>query len=381
VLLRALAGGKTFITMLAFLATAAIAHGSFGQGSDTNGVPGSLLSHLKTGVNVTRWFCYTGGDTSRFGNYLGPDDFATFKRLNVQFVRLCIAPEVIDQNGTPDATALPFIDKAIDKFQDAGIAVIWDLHDNGRLGLDKSGQDNSSFVSFWQAIAQHYKGRYERSAVFELVNEPQFNNGNAQVWYDLQRQTVRAVREVDPRRTILVSPVAWSGIDALAKMEVLPERNLIYTFHCYDPFFFTHQGAEWVGEWPKMLKSVPFPSSVESVDSILEQNDAKYRSSLMDYGRAHYDDAYLLARVSKATDWGHQHHVPMLFGEFGSYPKVSPPDSRARWFEGMRAAIDKTGVANSIWGYDDAMGLGRRVNTDGTLWRDPVTLRSFYHVQ
>jgi aryl-phospho-beta-D-glucosidase BglC (GH1 family) len=363
--------------MLPILAVLAIA-----QTADSNGVPRALISKLTTGVNVTRWFCYMqgGNEADHFEHYLTDADFATFKKLKVRFVRLCISPDVIDRNGTPDPAVLPYIDRAIGRFTKAGMAVLWDLHDNGQLHLDVSKHDNSSFPAFWQAIAEHYKGRYRDSLVFELLNEPQFVL-NPYTWYALQEDTVKAVRRVDPSRTIMVTSNAWSGIDNFVRMVPLGERNLIYTYHCYDPFFFTHQGAEWTGEWPARLKSVPFPSSPEAVLPILDENDAKYRMSLIQYGGQHYDAAYLESRLKLAAEFAKKNRVPVVLGEFGAYPKVSPPDSRARWFEAMRSAIDRLKVPNALWGYDDALGLGRRAQPDGTLWLDPVTLKSFFGVK
>ncbi|HWD41813.1 MAG TPA: cellulase family glycosylhydrolase [Fimbriimonas sp.] len=347
--------------------------------SDSNGVPAALLDKFKTGVNVTRWFCYLapGDHADHYRTYLTDADFAAFKRLGVGFVRLCISPDAVYRNGSPDAACLTAIDKALDRFAAAHIAVVWDLHDNGQLKLDAPGQDNAGFVSFWKALAEHYRGKREHEIVFELVNEPVFQN-NPEVWYDLQEKTVKAVRGVDPKRTVMVSATSWSGIDTLARFKPLEESNLIYSFHCYDPFFFTHQGAEWVGEYPQKLKSVPFPSSPEAVAAILPQNDEKYRGALERYGKQRYDDAYLLGRLKLCTDWAASHHVPVVLGEFGAYPKVSPPESRARWFQGMRKAIHTLHLANAIWGYDDGLGLGRTIDSDGTLHLDPVTLRSFY---
>ena len=46
------------------------------------------------------------------------------------------------------------------------------------------------------------------------------------------------------------------------------------------------------------------------------------------------------------------------------------------------AAVDPTlKLPNSIWGYDEGLGLGRAVGADGSLWMDPVTLSHFYGVQ
>ena len=348
---------------------------------DSNGVPKELLSKLTTGVNVTRWFCYLGqGDQdAHFSNYLEDADYKNFAKLGVKFVRLCISPDMIYSGGKP-SDKLAKIDAGLDKLFRHHLAVIWDLHDNGQLGLDKPGQDNSGLVSFWSAIADHYKGSHYSDLVFEVVNEPVFKD-NPDDWYRLQSNAVQAIRKQDPDRTIMVSPTYWSSIDTLVKMSVIPATNLIYTVHCYDPFFFTHQGAEWIDEIPKNLTAVPFPSSPEAVEKILPKNAPKYAGTLEDYGKHRYDAAYLLSRLKIATDWGANHHVPILLGEFGAYPKVSPPDSRARWFDGMRSAISSLKLPNSIWGYDEGLGLGRNVNQDGSLWLDPITVSHFYGVQ
>jgi aryl-phospho-beta-D-glucosidase BglC (GH1 family) len=196
------------------LATASIAAA---QPKDANGVPRPILNKLTRGVNITRWFCYREAGTNgvQLRNYLHPLDFASFKDLGVKFVRLCISPDVIYRDGKPDLVNLAEVDRGIDRLNRAGLLVLWDLHDNGQLKLDQPAKDNTGFVTFWQAIAEHYKGKKLNSVVFELVNEPTFQT-NREVWYALQERTLRAVRAIDPKRTIMVSPEQWSGVDALA---------------------------------------------------------------------------------------------------------------------------------------------------------------------
>ncbi|HVT11029.1 MAG TPA: cellulase family glycosylhydrolase [Fimbriimonadaceae bacterium] len=346
------------------------------QGS--NGVPERLLSKLETGVNVTRWFCYLGSplDPAHLKSYLNDQDFANFKRLSVGFVRLCISPEAIYDDGGLNSTTLPYLDAALTRFEKAGIAVIWDLHDNGQLKLDQPGHDNSEFVRFWEATAKHYKGKQEDQLVFEILNEPVFMK-NPAVWYALQKETVAAIRKADPKRTIMATSTSWSNIDTFVKMEPLAESNLVYTFHCYDPFIFTHQGASWVGDFPKLLKHIPFPSSPEAVSAILDEEPEPLRASVVDYGKQRFGADALKARIQAASDWGKVHHVPVVLGEFGAYPLVSPVESRGRWFEAMRRAVDDLKMPNAIWGYDDALGLGRTTE-GGSVKLDPVSLKSFY---
>jgi endoglucanase len=362
---------------LSLMLSAALALSGSGQAAN-NGVPESLWRHFTTGVNITRWFCYQPNyDANHLTTYLVPADYDRFKRLHLGFVRLCLSPEAVYDNGALNTTNAPYLDSALTNLTSANLAVLFDLHDNGQLKLDDPGKDNTAFVNFWVDVAKHYKGKFERTVVFELVNEPQFNK-NPDVWYALQQQTVDAIRAVDPARTVMVSGTSWSGIDTLASMTKLPEKNLIYTYHCYDPFFFTHQGASWVGEYPGKFKDVPFPSSPEAVAAMLNEVDQKYWPALKDYGEKRYGQAYLQERLAKAQDWAKAHDVPVVLGEFGSYPPVAPRASRIRWFAAMRQTIESEHVAASVWGYDDAMGLGRRLLPDGALWLDPVTIANLY---
>ena len=344
----------------------------------TNGVPAPLLAKLDRGVNVTRWFCYQGGPGTpeHFRTYLKPADLDEFHRLGIHFVRLCLAPETVDDAGKPRAAAMPSVDAAAERLEKAGLAVVLDLHDNGQLKLDTTG-DGPAFTTFWEGMARRYRGKGYRDLVFELLNEPVFEK-NPEAWWALQRRTVAAIRAIDPRRTILVTGTGYGGIEPLTKLPVLPERNLVYSFHCYDPFWFTHQGATWAGEAPKEIKGLEFPANPANADDVASRMTKPYDGWVRDYGQSHDGGPYLLGRLKIASDWGRAHGVPVVMGEFGAYPPVSPPESRARWFMAMRGAIAALRLPNCLWGYDDGFGLGRTVAPDGTIRVDELTVGNLY---
>jgi aryl-phospho-beta-D-glucosidase BglC (GH1 family) len=347
--------------------------------AQTNAVPVKLLNKLTNGVNVTRWFCYQGPtvDPKHFDTYWKEADFAALKRLKVNFVRLCLSPDYVYQNGQPNPAVLPAVDRALARLEKAGLAVIFDLHDNGQLKLDAPGQNNEGLVSFWQAIAKRYRGKQTTNLVFEIVNEPVFQR-NPEVWYALHRRTVDAIRKVDPKRTIMATATSWSGIDAFASMKPLTATNIIYTYHCYDPFLFTHQGATWAGDQVKSIKQLPFPSSPEAVAKIIDGIPENYQKDVRWYGEQKYDEAYLKSRIALAENWGKRNRVPVLLGEFGAYPPESPVDSRGCWFAAMRRVLDGSKVRRAIWGYDDGLGLGRVIGKTGLVEVDSVTTRWFY---
>ncbi len=350
------------------------------QAVPSGGVPGALLRKMGRGANVTRWFCYQGGydDAGHLANYLGAQDAANFRRLGITWVRLCLAPEAVyGEGGAPKAKTMPYVDRATEWFARQGMAVLLDLHDNGQLKLDAPGRKDEDFLAFWRAMALRYKGKgYDRIA-FELVNEPVFGK-NPGDWTRMQDRAVDAIRAADPKRTVMVSGTGWSGRDTMLAMKPLPRTNLLYTFHCYEPFWFTHQGATWAGDAVKTMSGVPFPSSPEAVEPVALRTPKPYDDYLRDYGRQRWDTAKLREWLGAASAWGRANRVPVVLGEFGAYPPVSPPDSRERWYAAFRAAVRESGLPNAIWGYDDGFGLGRSVAGDGTVRLDPMVQRVFY---
>ena len=342
-------------------------------------VPRALLARMGRGVNVTRWFCYQPNytDPARMGGYLNAQDAANFRRLGVTWVRLCLSPDaVFGPKGTLKPEVLPYLDRAVAWFHGRNMAVLLDLHDNGQLKLDAPGRSDADFLAFWRAMAGRYRGKgYDRTA-FELVNEPVFEK-NPEAWARMQSRAVTAIRAVDPKRTIMVSGTKWSGRDTLLAMKPLAQRNLLYTFHCYEPFWFTHQGTIWAGDAPKGMRGVPFPATPENIEPAAQGTPKPYDDYLRDLARKRQGAAFLRDWIGSAAAWGRKNRVPVVLGEFGAYPPNSPPDSRERWFAAMRGAIRASGLPNSIWGYDDGFGLGRSVE-GGKVKVDEMVARVFY---
>ncbi|MBX3029673.1 MAG: cellulase family glycosylhydrolase, partial [Chloroflexi bacterium] len=81
------------------------------------------------------------------------------------------------------------------------------------------------------------------------LNEP---NGalDAELWNAMIERAVARIRETDPDRWIVVGPVDWNAIGALPSLELPDDDRLVLTVHYYDPFEFTHQGADWVDPSP-----------------------------------------------------------------------------------------------------------------------------------
>lgn len=89
------------------------------------------------------------------------------------------------------------------------------------------------FLSLWRALATRYRGRNVLAA-YELLNEPDTQQGSPDVLVTLQRKALAEIRQVDPDKVIVVSGDSFSNATSLGDGNVLAERNLIYTFHFYE---------------------------------------------------------------------------------------------------------------------------------------------------
>ena len=53
------------------------------------------------------------------------------------------------------------------------------------------------------------------------------------------------IREDNPERVVLIGTAEYGGLGGLSKLQLPNDENIIVTVHYYNPFSFTHQGAEW----------------------------------------------------------------------------------------------------------------------------------------
>jgi endoglucanase len=347
-------------------------------GVAANGVPLRRLERLAAGANVCRWFRFPRNETDDFlANHI-PDSEAEFMaRLGLRHVRLCVAPKVIMDaaTGAVREDRARLLEAALRKFHRAGLLVMVDIHNEDRAAeLDPAWQE--AFTRFWSALASRLAPFDPDLTMLELINEPVFDKREGE-WTVLQARLAAAIRRSAPDHTLVTSGPNWGGIDGLKKIEPLPDRNVVYSFHCYDPFPFTHQGATWSSEAVKPLRGVPYPSSPEAVAPLLPSLEAHPASKAMleKYGREQWNKERLAARFRQGIEWGARHGVPLYCGEFGVFPNHARPEHRANWFRDFGAVLAENRIGWGVWGWDEGFGLGRRM-VDGKPVIDTVVARA-----
>jgi hypothetical protein len=82
-----------------------------------------------------------------------------------------------------------------------------------------------------------------------------------------------AARAAAPHFTLVATGACGSmvrGLDALDPAPLQRFQPLLFTFHFYEPYLFSHQGAPWLHEPVyRALNGLPWPGSAGTLDATL----------------------------------------------------------------------------------------------------------------
>ncbi|HEX3249857.1 MAG TPA: cellulase family glycosylhydrolase [Pyrinomonadaceae bacterium] len=333
------------------------------------------FARLRRGVNLSHWFSQAPNYTKeRLETHTTAQDIALIKSMGFDHVRFPIEPAPL-LSETPDpsilnSTYLQYVDRALDMILAAGLAVVIDIHpsDEFKLRLNRDERGVEAFAQFWRAFATHLSKRDPEFVFLEVINEPMVEDGYR--WYGIQGKLIAAIRSAAPNHTIIASGHRWSGLSEMLFLEPYSDANIIYNFHFYEPFAFTHQGATWAGPNLPFYKNVPYPSSPEAVKVLLDAiQDEPARYNLLRYGEDNWNAARIDRELGFAAAWATKRHVYITCNEFGAFRKFSRAADRVAWVHDMRVGLEKHGIGWTMWDY--AGGFAAVNKTNGQAQKDP----------
>ena len=221
------------------------------------------------------------------------------------------------------------IDWVIEQSQQNDLAVILNVHHYEELVQDVSGHQDR-LAGLWSQIAERYQSEPTTSVYFEILNEPNTNLTES-LWPGVMQLSLDAIRETNADRQVIVGGAnwnSWRGLQALS----LPsdDQNLIGTFHYYDPFEFTHQGAEWVNGSNEWLGT--------------------------EWTGTNRDVLSIRRAFQLVEEWGIENDRPVFLGEFGAY-RFGDLESRSAWTETIVEEASSAGLPWSYWEFAAGFGV------------------------
>lgn len=215
------------------------------------------------------------------------------------------------------------------------LVVILDLHHFVEI-MEEPEVYKDCFLRIWEQLAQRYEN-YSEKLVFELLNEPT-KNLNPNIWNEYLNEAIKIIRKTNKNRLIIIGSANFSSLDSLEYLTLPKDKNLMATFHFYEPNEFTFQGNIYHPGFEN-LRNIPWKGTNLEVQ-------------------------YIEDRFSIVKKWSDKNNIRVFLGEFGAN-KNAPEQYRILWTSHVRKTAEGMGFAWGYWELCSAFGI---YDTKTFLW-------------
>ncbi|WP_300391490.1 glycoside hydrolase family 5 protein [Henriciella sp.] len=271
-----------------------------------------------------------------WGYTVRKEDLVRLKEAGFDTVRLPIKWSAHASDKKPytiDPAFMARIKEITGWADEIGLQILIDVHHYSAL-MKKPDAHRARLGAIWRQIAEAFEGAPD-TVIFELINEPN-DRMTVRKTDAINRELLAIVREKHPDRWVVVGSAGWGGLDALLKSRPPEDDRIILTFHSYEPYNFTHQGASFADDPPPV--------------------GTRWGSN---------EDRDLMALgADMAAEFARDQGRPILLGEFGVYEDV-PLDQRVAWTRAMREFAEERNIGWCYWDYATTF---RAYNPERETW-------------
>ena len=259
--------------------------------------------------------------------------FQLIKDAGFNSIRLPVCWPAHAENTPPytiDPNFFNRADWAINCALSRKMPIIVNMHHYTELNTDPNAHKDR-FMALWGQIAGHYKD-YPNMLLFEPLNEPADKLG-IQEWNAILKEVLTVIRKSNPNRILVIGPGNYNSVYKINDLD-LPkdDRNIIVTFHYYEPYKFSFQGAPWLaGLDSNSWLGTKWTGTVEQKQRVAKD----------------FDDA---------GKWGKENNRPIYLGEFGTYEKADM-ESRILWTRCVAETAIERGFSSTYWEFCSVFGL------------------------
>ncbi len=364
---------------------------------------------MKRGLNLDIWVTWPEEERwsdpkmllpyPEWRQHLDATDLDALKAAGFDFLRMPVdpAPFLSDRSANFRDHLVRSVVESARMINEAGLKVVVDMHlipGGGQRGpgMGEVMGDAAMFdryVELVRTMARALSKEDPGQVALELMNEPVIDceGEGTNLWPERLQRLYAAARSSATRLTIVLSGACWASADALAAVDAkaIPDDNVIWTFHSYEPFLLTTQGATWAGDFIRYVTGLPYPlytAPRSELDAVLETIRQRIRDeaplarragmlayldeqvALLDTREKH--DALLERPFAKVAQWAERNGIEpenILLGEFGMIrqeygnPSIVPGKERAAYVKDMIGHAERHGFSWAIWDYGGAFGV------------------------
>ena len=372
----------------------------------TAGIAASPPLRLRRGINTWPWFSLTREFPAPRTDYDWPafqpqrpvptaQDLRRLRQAGFDFIRLPVDPgPFLAAAADRRAGLMAMLGDAVTLAVAADLSVLVNLQANGathfwtpeRMAGSREAPAFGQFLDFTRQVARLLRPFDSARVALEPVNEPPQACAESE-WPLVQQALLAAARAENLGLTLVATGACGSMIAGLQALDPAPLKALaplLFTFHFYEPYLFSHQGAPWMREPVyRSLNHVPWPGDSGGLEATLAATRARMAQDLVTpvadkaaamretekllgvYFEARPDIRFIQQYFGMVTQWAKAHDIPMnqmLLGEFGAlrsgprYVAADKPDA-ARYIRDVRLTAEAAGLPWAFWNLFDGFGI------------------------
>ena len=322
---------------------------------------------IKRGTNLSHWLSQSEERGEARLLHIQEDDFARLDSLGFDFVRIPIDEvQFWDEAGNKLPEGWNLLTFALDQCIKHHLRAIVDLHiirshyfnavnegganANTLFTSEKSQQD---LINMWYQLSDALKGYSNDSVAYEFMNEPVAEEHEQ--WNALIAKVHKALREREPQRTLVIGSNLWQGYQTIQYLKV-PEgdKNIILSFHYYNPMILTHYGAWWTPLRDYKGK-VNYPGVLVSKEDYEAAPDS-LKPELEEYTKEEWNIDKIRADFADAIAAAKKYDLQLFCGEWGVYEPVDR-ELAYKWTKDMLTVFKENNIAWTTWCYDADFGF------------------------
>ena len=327
------------------------------------GIGGWLTNYKRFNVlPLDRRLCLTIGDMEHFATYITEDDIKYISELGMDHIRLGFDQIVFEESPYNYREVIfEHIDNFISWCKKYNLNVVLNMHKaignycdiKEEVELLDDDELQNRFISLWLAFEKRYHN--DNSIAFELLNE--VRDVNPQKWNDLAEKTVNAIREINKERKIIVGSTSWNSAYTLRHLKLFDDENVIYTFHTYDPFEFTHQQGVLQVAPLYYNRKMPYPCDIERYrdyhKTVFNNQNPYPNYEKMDINHIRNSLKPAIAFVEQNPD------KILWCGEFGTI-RHADIKWRENWMRDVITVLKENNIPYCVWNYLSTPNDGNR---------------------
>ncbi|MDF2685942.1 MAG: hypothetical protein K0S55_1123 [Clostridia bacterium] len=310
------------------------------------------------GANFGGWISQFGKIShEHFKSFIKESDVERLASWGMDHVRLPVDYFVFEDDENPGIykeEGLVYIDNCLNWCKKYNLNLILDLHHAPGFFFGKLNENNlftdkkmqQRFIEIWVNFAKRYAAEGD-NLIFELLNELVWENSIP--WNSLWKRTVSEIKKISPKRKIIIGGNHYNSANELENINISEDENVIYTFHMYEPFIFTHQAASWNEAARNYKKQVEYPFNVSEHEEFFKINGKS------DYFKTHeiIDINFLYDFLKPVITFKEKNIDKILYcGEYGAIENA-PLKSIIRWHNDITDIFLQYGIGRAVWSYKE----------------------------